>query len=112
MRSWIFLIIAIATEVMGTLFLKFTATHYHFFGLIAMYTLVIVSYCSLAIAIKRIPLAVAYGSWESIGLMLIVFFSALFFSEPLTAIKITAILLITLGILLLNHGIDSFKAKV
>lgn len=104
MRHWIFMIIAILTEVIGTLAMKYSTEGAHAVGLSIMYIMLIFSYTSLAIAVKRIPLAVAYGAWESIGLILIALFSYLLFAEPLGFIKISAILIIIAGIILLEIG--------
>jgi len=104
---WSFMIAAIITEVIGTLAMKYGASGLPLAGLGVMYFMLILSYTSLAIAVKRIPLAVAYGAWESIGLILIAIFSNLIFMEPLTLIKIIAIALIIAGIILLEHGTES-----
>ena len=111
MYYWIFLSIAIVTEVIGTLSMKYSAEGWPIVGLIIMYIMLILSYSSLAIAVIRIPLAVAYGAWESVGLVLIAIFSALLFSEPLTLIKALAITMIIVGIILLDHGTETFKSK-
>ena len=107
MYYWLFMMIAIVTEVIGTLAMKYGEnTSAHILSLGIMYVMLVLSYGSLAIAVKRIPLAVAYGAWESLGLVLITLFSYLLFAEPLGAIKITAIVVIITGIVLLEHGTD------
>lgn len=107
MYYWLFMIIAIVTEVIGTLAMKYGEnTAAHVLSLVIMYVMLVLSYASLAVAVKRIPLAVAYGAWESLGLVLITVFTYLLFGEPLSAIKITAIVVIITGIVLLEHGTD------
>ena len=71
-----------------------------------MYLMLVLSYTSLAMAVKRIPLAVAYGAWESLGLVLITVCSAWLFGEALTVTKLAAIVLIIVGIVLLERGTD------
>jgi spermidine export protein MdtJ len=107
MYYWAFMVIAIVTEVIGTLSMKFTAEGSPLIGLSVMYIMLILSYSSLAIAVQRIPLAVAYGAWESLGLVLIAIFSFLLFGEPLGIVKISAIALIIGGMLLLHYGTES-----
>ena len=107
MYYWLCMVIAIFSEVFGTLFMKYSVDHASLLGISIMYLMLILSYSSLAIAVKRIPLALAYGFWESIGLILIVLFSAILFAESLSMLKITAIFLIVIGILLLQRGIES-----
>lgn len=108
---WIFMLLAIITEVIGTLAMKFSIQGAEWVGLGVMYLMLIISYTSLAIAIKRIPLAVAYGAWESLGLVLIAVFSFILFSEPLNATKIWAIIFIITGIILLERGTHEAEPK-
>lgn len=107
LRYWLFMTAAIVTEVIGTLAMKYGAHHAsHAMGLAVMYVMLVVSYTSLALAVKRIPLAVAYGAWESIGLVLITLCSAWLFAEDLNPTKLIAIALIIVGIVLLERGTD------
>jgi len=111
MYSWLFLMIAIATEVIGTLSMKYSTEGWPALGLAIMYIMLIISYSCLAMAVKKIPLAVAYGAWESIGLVLIALVSAVIFTETLSLMKISAIALIIIGMLLLYTGTDIRKVK-
>jgi spermidine export protein MdtJ len=112
MRHWLFMAAAIVTEVMGTLAMKY-GTHHgsQTIGLATMYVMLVLSYTSLAMAVKRIPLAVAYGAWESLGLVLITLCSAWLFAEALTPMKLAAIGLIIAGIVLLERGTDEAPAE-
>ena len=101
------MIIAIVTEVCGTLAMKYSADGMRVLGMTVMYLMLLISYTSLAIAVKRIPLVVAYGTWESLGLVLIAIFSNLLFSEPLGFIKIIGIIIVVIGIILLEYGTDT-----
>ncbi len=111
MYSWLFLMIAILTEVIGTLSMKYSTEGWPTLCMTIMYIMLIISYSALAIAVKKIPLAVAYGAWESIGLVLIALVSAVLFAEPLSLAKMAAIALIILGMVLLNSGTDTRKLK-
>lgn len=105
MRHWAFMACAILTEVIGTLAMKYGMSRdAHLLGLGVMYVMLVLSYTTLALAVARIPLAVAYGAWESLGLVLITLCSAWLFSETLSLIKIVAISVIILGIVLLERG--------
>lgn len=107
MRYWLFMAAAIVTEVVGTLAMKYGAHRgSQTLGLAVMYVMLVLSYTSLAMAVKRIPLAVAYGAWESLGLILITLCSAWLFAEDLSPIKLMAIALIIVGIVLLERGTD------
>jgi len=112
MRHWLFMAVAIVTEVAGTLSMKLGAHHgSQVWGLGVMYLMLVLSYTSLAMAVKRIPLAVAYGAWESLGLVLITVCSTWLFGEALTATKLAAIVLIIVGIVLLERGTDEAMGR-
>lgn len=104
MYYWLCMIVAIIAEVAGTLAMKHSIVTQQFSFLMLMYVMLIISYAALAIAVKRIPIAVAYGAWESLGLVLISGMSYIFFQEPLNIFKILAVLLILIGIVLLELG--------
>jgi spermidine export protein MdtJ len=104
MYYWLFMLVAIASEVIGVLAMKYSTENAPALGLGVMYVMLVISYGSLAVAVKRIPLAVAYGAWESLGLVLITFASALLFAEPLNITKIGGIAAIIVGIVLLEAG--------
>lgn len=111
MFYWFFLSVAIITEVIGTVSMRYSAHGFPLTGLFIMYLMLILSYSSLAIAVIKIPIAVAYGAWESVGLVLIAILSAILFSESLSFIKIIAISMIILGIILLDYGTETFHTK-
>jgi spermidine export protein MdtJ len=98
------MLLAIVSEVAGTFVMKYSAPWRPVLGLGIMYVMLVISYGALAIAVKRIPLAVAYGAWESLGLIFITFCSGLLFSEPLNALKMGGITAIIIGLLLLKIG--------
>lgn len=102
--SWLFLITAIVFEVLGTLTMKYHIGDSPFVGLGIMYLMLTISYGTFAIAVKVIPLAVAYGIWESLGVVFIAIFTTLLFNEPMNLAKISGIFAIIVGIALLKFG--------
>lgn len=106
------MLIAIVSEVIGTLVMKSQVNTNSMLGVLFMYAMLVISYGFLAIAIKRIPLAVAYGIWESLGLVLICLFSMILFSEPLNLLKVGGIAAIIIGVLLLEIGTEVAISKV
>jgi spermidine export protein MdtJ len=106
---WIFLISAIVAEVIGTLAMRFSLESTPIIGLSIMYITLLLSYSFLAIAVQRISLAVAYGAWECLGLILVTLFSVLLFSESLSRVKISAIVLILTGIFLVDYGTVTYN---
>ena len=88
MRSWIYLFAAIGFEVVGTTSMKLTTTLAPFYGHLLMYAMVGLSYYFLSLAIKRVPVGVAYALWERIGIVLITLVSVACTSAVLVPGKI------------------------
>lgn len=104
MIYWVFLILAIVAEVIGTLSMKQASVSGDFTGMIVMYTMITTSYILLAIAVKKVALGVAYALWEGIGILFITTFSVLWFNESLSLMKIGGLVLLMAGIALIKMG--------
>ncbi|KMJ44343.1 multidrug/spermidine efflux SMR transporter subunit MdtJ [Xenorhabdus khoisanae] len=104
MIYWMFLILAIVAEVIGTLSMKQASVSGDFTGMIVMYTMITTSYILLAIAVKKVALGVAYALWEGIGILFITTFSVLWFNESLSLMKIGGLILLMAGIALIKIG--------
>ncbi|MFS2123392.1 SMR family transporter [Pseudomonas sp. Pseusp97] len=104
MRSWIYLFAAIGFEVVGTTSMKFTHTLFPVAGLLLMYLMIGLSYYFLSLAIKRVPVGVAYALWEGIGIVLITLVSAFFLGEHLSLDKALGLAVMIAGILLVKSG--------
>lgn len=104
MRSWIYLLAAIGFEVVGTTSMKFTHTLFPTAGLLLMYVMIGLSYYFLSLAIKRVPVGVAYALWEGIGIVLITLVSAFFLGEHLSLDKALGLAVMIAGILLVKSG--------
>ncbi len=104
MRSWIYLFVAIIAEVIGTASMKLAALHFPLLGHAVMYGMVGLSYFFLALAIKRVPVGVAYALWEGIGIVLITLVSVTWMGESLGWIKALGLGVMIAGILLIKAG--------
>jgi spermidine export protein MdtJ len=104
MLYWVYLVIAIATEIVSTLSMKHASMTGEHFGYLVMYVMITCSYICLAMAIKRIALGVAYALWEGIGTFFITIFSIMLFNEPMNWVKAL------IGLSLVKSG-TSIKAK-
>lgn len=87
MRSWIYLLLAIGAEVIGTTSMKLAATHAPVAGMLLMYGMIGLSYFFLALAVKRVPVGVAYALWEGIGIVLITAVSVAWLGESIGLYK-------------------------
>ncbi|HAV0410937.1 TPA: multidrug/spermidine efflux SMR transporter subunit MdtJ [Salmonella enterica] len=104
MFYWILLALAIATEITGTLAMKWASVGNSNAGFILMLMMITLSYIFLSFAVKKIALGVAYALWEGIGILFITIFSVLLFDEALSTMKIAGLLTLVAGIVLIKSG--------
>ena len=83
MKHVYMLFAAIALEVTGTTFMKFSVMHEWLIGYPVMLLLMGFSYFCLSKAVKKIPISVAYAVWEGIGLMGTAFIAWIIFNEAM-----------------------------
>jgi small multidrug resistance pump len=102
MTAWIFLILAIISEVIGSTGLKASKG----FTVFVPSVLVILGYGSafylLSLTLKTIPLNTAYAVWSGLGTALIAVVGWIFLSEPMNLVKAGGIALIIAGVVVLN----------
>ena len=105
--SHIALFIAIVAEVIGTSFVKDTE---HFTkltpSLIVMISFAIAFY-GLSIAVKTIPLGVAYAIWAGLGVVLVTVIAVYKYKEIPDMITIAGIGLIVFGVVIVNLRITT-----
>lgn len=97
--NWLILIFAGLLEVIWAVGLKYT----HGFtkplpSLITVVAMAASFYC-LSIAMRSLPLSIAYTVWVGIGMVGAVVFGILFLKEPLNPFKVFSLLLIMTGII-------------
>ena len=100
--SMLILVLAIVSEVVGTVALKASEG----FARIGPIALVVVGYglsfYFLALALKQIPLGVAYAIWSGLGTAGAVVAGMLLWRESLSLAGAAGIVLIIAGVILLN----------
>lgn len=104
MKHIYMLLAAIVLEVSGTTFMKFSVTHKWFIGYPVMIITMACSYFCLSKAIKKIPISVAYATWEGIGLLGTAFIAWLLFNETMPPIKLIAFGIIIAGLIMIKKG--------
>ena len=100
--NWLMLYAAIGFEVVGTTSLKLSdgLTRPGYFALcLALYG---TSFALLAIALKAIPVSVAYAIWSGAGTVLIALIGILWFQEAASPLRILFIAMILIGAVGLN----------
>lgn len=104
LRPWLFLLAAVAFEVVGVTLMKLVSASGSIAALMFMYAMVGLSFFFLALAIKHLPIALAYATWETLGLICITFIGVRYFGEGLGLLKLLGMLLLIVGVVLVNTG--------
>jgi len=100
--SYFYLAIAIVAEVIGTSALKATEG---FTRLVPSAVVVVgygVAFYFLALALKHIPVGVAYAIWSGVGVALITLIGWIVFKQALDAAALAGIGLIVLGVIVIQ----------
>jgi small multidrug resistance pump len=97
MKNWLFLAIAICGEVVATSALK---SSQGFTRLVP--SLVVVTGYFLSLALKAIPVGIAYAVWAGLGIVLVAGIAWLFHGQKLDAWAFVGIGLIVGGVAVLN----------
>jgi len=102
MKTFGILFLAILSEVIATTSLKFSEG----FTRLVPSVVVVIGYGSsfylLSVALKSMPLGVAYAIWSGVGLILTVIAGMVLFRETLDWARVVGILLIIAGIVFIN----------
>ena len=100
--KYLYLAAAIVFEVIGSGFIKasdgFTKLVPTVFTVIAF----VICFYSFSIALKSIPLGIAYASWAGFGIVLTALVSVFVFKQTLDLPAILGMLLIIIGVIVIN----------
>jgi small multidrug resistance pump len=102
MLFWLFLLIAILTEVVGTTLMKVSQGLTKLIPSVLMFVLYGISFVFMALALKKIEVSTAYAIWSGLGTALIAVIGILWFRESLNFPKLVGLVLIVGGVILLN----------
>jgi small multidrug resistance pump len=97
--SWVYLILAIITEVIGTGAMKLSHGFTKIVPSILMLAFYGLSFAFLTLAVKKIDVSTGYAIWAGIVTALVATVGILYFKEPVTMVKIASIALIVLGVI-------------
>jgi len=102
MQHWVFLSVAIVSEVIATSSLKASEG----FSRLGPSAIVILGYAAafyfLSLTLKTIPIGVAYAIWSGVGVALIALIAWVVFGQRLDLPGIIGISLIVAGVIVLN----------
>jgi len=96
--AWLWLVLAIAFEIAGTTSMKMSHGFTQLVPSLAIFPLYGISFVFLTLAVKVIPISLAYAVWSGVGTALIATIGILWFREPVTALKLIFIAIIVVGV--------------
>ena len=102
MIFWIYLMIAILTEVVGTTMMKVSQGLTRLIPSIVMFLMYGVSFVFMALALKKIEVSTAYAIWSGLGTAVIAAIGIFWFRESFNIPKLVGLVLIIAGVVLLN----------
>ena len=102
MPHWLYLSVAIVAEVIGTSFLKSAEGFTRLMPSLAVVAAYGVAFFFLGLALKTLPVGIAYAIWAGVGVALIALAGYVFFGQTLDAAAIVGIALIVAGVVVIN----------
>ncbi|MTG87692.1 QacE family quaternary ammonium compound efflux SMR transporter [Cellulosimicrobium sp. BIT-GX5] len=100
--AWIVLIASGMLEAGWALSLKASHGFTRLWPSVGFVVMLVLSMVGLSIALKSLPVGVAYGVWVGIGAALTAVLAVVLFDEPVTVLKVISLVLIVAGVVGLN----------
>lgn len=102
MKSYLFLAIAIISEIFGTSMLKASAGFSKLYPSLATLVGFGIAFYSLSISLQQIPLGIAYAIWSGVGTAITAIIGIVIWKETASVTTVLGLLLIIGGVVLLN----------
>ncbi|MEK6163417.1 multidrug efflux SMR transporter [Vibrio cholerae] len=96
--AWLILFSPVICEIAWAIGLKYSEGFSKPLASVATLSALVISFVLLGIALRTLPLGVAYGIWVGIGAVGTALAAAFLFGETLTLIKLFSLFLIIAGI--------------
>ena len=100
--KYLFLGLAIIFEVVGSSFMKASEGFTKWLPSIVVVVAYLICFYFLSLALKSIPLGVAYAIWAGLGIVLTAMVSVFIFKQKLDFPAIIGILFIVIGVVIMN----------
>lgn len=100
--NWIYLAIAIVSEVIATSLLKSSDGFRHLLPSVVVVIGYAVAFYFLSLTLRTIPIGIAYAIWSGVGIVLITVVGWVAYGQKLDGVAIVGIVLITAGAIILN----------
>jgi len=98
MKAWLFLFLAILFEVAGTTSMKLSDGFARLLPSVMIFVFYGLSLVMLTVALKQLPVSLAYAIWAGLGTALIAVIGTVLFREPMTGLKLVSLVLVILGV--------------
>jgi small multidrug resistance pump len=102
MKQWLFLSIAIISEVVATSALKSSNGFSQFWPSLVVIAGYAAAFFFLSLTLRTIPVGVAYAIWSGVGIVLITAIGWLVLGQSLDTPAIIGLTLIIMGVVVLN----------
>lgn len=102
MQKWLFLFVAIISEVTATSALKSAAGFTKLWPSCVVVCGYVSAFYFLSLTLKSIPVGIAYAIWSGVGTALVVLVAWAFMGQKLDPASVVGIVLIITGVLVLN----------
>ncbi|WP_370278333.1 multidrug efflux SMR transporter [Pontibacterium sp.] len=102
MKNWLFLTVAIASEVVATTALKSSEGFTRFLPSLLVVVGYGVAFYALSLTLRTIPLGVAYAVWSGLGIVAVSILALMLYGQKLDMPAIIGIALIVLGVVVIN----------
>ncbi|MEO8654678.1 MAG: SMR family transporter [Ramlibacter sp.] len=102
MRQWLFLSIAIVSEVIATSALKASEGFSRLWPSLIVVAGYATAFYFLSLTLKTLPIGVVYAIWSGVGIALIALIGRLVFGQSLDAAAVVGLLLIVAGVVVIN----------
>ncbi|MBO9314232.1 MAG: multidrug efflux SMR transporter [Chloroflexus sp.] len=102
MKHWLFLLVAILTEVIATSALKASAGFSRVLPSLIVVIGYAISFYAMSLALEAIPVGIAYAVWSGIGIVLITVTAWILYGQRLDLWAMIGIGFIIVGVIILN----------
>ena len=102
MKAWLFLLVAIVTEVVATSALKASEGFRKFWPSVIVVLGYGASFYFLSLILRTTPMGIVYAIWSGLGLILITLIGWIVFGQRLDLPALIGMALITTGVVVMN----------
>ncbi len=102
MKAWLFLLVAIVTEVVATSALKASEGFRKFWPSVIVVLGYGASFYFLSLILRTTPMGIVYAIWSGLGLILITLIGWIVFGQRLDLPALIGMALITAGVVVMN----------